>query len=47
MDNFCRTHHVNHSERTFSEFINYFTTMLTPSEPPKKNKKCDKEEEDE
>jgi hypothetical protein len=47
MDNFCRTHHVNDSERTCLELINSFTAMLTPSEPPKKSKKCDKEEEDE
>jgi hypothetical protein len=47
MDNFCRTHHANHSEKTCPVFINSFTTMLTPSEPPKKIKKCDKEEEDE
>ena len=46
MDNFCRTHHANHSERTCPEFINSFTVMLTPPEPPKKNKKSDKEEED-
>ena len=47
MDNYCRTHHANHSERTCPEFINSFAAMLTPSEPPKKIKKCDKEEEDE
>ena len=47
MDNLCRTHHANHSERTCPEFINYFTSMLTPPEPPKKDKRGDKEEEDE
>lgn len=47
MDNFCRTHHANHSEKTCPEFINSFTSMLTPPEPPKKSKKCDREEEDE
>ena len=47
MDNFCCTHDVNHSERTYPEFINSFTAMLTPLEPPKKSKKSDKEEEDE
>jgi len=47
MDNFYRTHHANHSERTCLEFINSFTAMLTPLEPPKKSKKSDKEEEDE
>ena len=30
MDNFCRTHHANHYERTCPEFINSFTAMLTP-----------------
>ena len=47
MDNFCHTHHANHSERTCLEFINFFTDMLTPPKPPKKNKRGDKEEEDE
>ena len=47
MDNFYRTHHANHYERTCPEFINSFTAMLTLLEPPKKSKKCDKEEEDE
>ena len=45
MDNFCCTHHVNHSEKTCLEFINYFSTMLLPSENPKKDKK-DEEKED-
>ena len=44
MENYCRTHHVNHSERTCPKFINSFTAMLTPLEPPKKNKRGDKEE---
>ena len=35
MENYCHTHHVNHSERTCPEFINSFTAMLTPLEPPK------------
>lgn len=47
MDNFCRTHHANHSERTCPEFINSFTTMLTPLEPPRKDKRSEKEEEEE
>ena len=47
MDNFCRTHHSNHSKRTFPEFINSFTAMLTPSEPPRKEKRSEKEEEEE
>ena len=46
MDNFCRTHHANHSKRTCPEFINYFTAMLTPLEPLKKSKRGDKDEED-
>jgi hypothetical protein len=47
MDNFCRTHHANHFERTCPKFINYFTAMLTPLEPPRKDKRSEKEEEDE
>ena len=42
MQNYCCTHHVNHSERTCTEFINYFTAMLTPPKPPKKENKNDK-----
>ena len=30
MENFFRTHHINHSERTFPKFINSFTTMILP-----------------
>ena len=47
MDNLCRTHHANHSERTCPEFIKYFISMLNLSEPPKKDKRSEKEEEDE
>ena len=47
MDNFYHTHHVNHFERTCPEFINSFTTMLTPPEPPRKDKRSEKEEEGE
>jgi hypothetical protein len=39
MDNCCRTHHANHSERIFPEFINSFTIMTLPQEPPKKGQK--------
>ena len=47
MENYCRTHHANHFERTCPEFINYFTTLLTPPEPPKREKRNEKEEEEE
>ena len=47
MDNLCRTHHANHSHRTCPELINSFTAMLTPSEPPRKDKRSEKEEEEE
>ena len=47
MENCCRTHHANHSERTFPEFINYFTAMLSPLEPPKRENKNEKEEDEE
>ena len=43
MENFCRTHHANHSERTCPEFINSFTAMLLPQEPPKKEKRDEEE----
>ena len=47
MDNYCRTHHANHPERTCCDFINSFTAMLTPIEPPRKDKRSEKEEEKE
>ena len=47
MDNYCCTHHVNHFERTFPKFINSFTAMLTPPEPPRKDKRSKNEEEEE
>ena len=47
MDNFCHTHHVNHSERTCPEFINSFTAMLTPPKPLRREKRNEKEEEEE
>ena len=47
MENYCCTHHANHSERTCPEFINSFTAMLTPPKPPKKENKNDKEEDEE
>ena len=47
MDNFCHTHHANHFERTFPEFINSFIAMLTPLKPPIGEKRNEKEEEEE
>ena len=47
MENYCRKHHANHSERTCPRFINSFTTMLTPPEPAKKENKNDKEVDEE
>ena len=47
MDNYCRTHHANHSKRTFPEYINYFTALITPPEPPIREKRNEKEEEEE
>ena len=46
MENYCHTHHVNHSERTCPEFKNSFTAMLLPPEPPKNENKNEKEEDD-
>jgi hypothetical protein len=42
MENYCRTHHANHSKRTCPEFINSFTTLLTPTEPPRRVKRTKK-----
>ena len=47
IENYCRTHHANHSERTCPKFINSFTTMLTPPKPPRREKRNEKEEEEE
>ena len=47
MENYCRTHHANHSKRTCLEFINSFSEMLTPLEPPKREKRNEKEEDEE
>jgi hypothetical protein len=46
MENYWCAHHANHSETTCPEFINYFTTMLTPPEPLKRENKNDKEEDE-
>ena len=46
MDNYCRTHHANHSERTCLDLINSFTALLTPPEPPKTERRNEKEEEE-
>jgi hypothetical protein len=32
MDNFCRAHYANHSEKTYPEFINLFKAMILPRE---------------
>ena len=47
MDNLCHTHHANHSKRTCPKFINSFTAMITPPEPPTKDKRIEKEKEEE
>ena len=46
MENYCRTHHANHYERTCPKFINSFTALLTPPRPPKREKRNEKEEEE-
>ena len=45
MENFCRTHHANHSERTCPEFINSFRAMMLTQGPHKENKRDEKEGE--
>jgi hypothetical protein len=47
MENYYRTHHANYSKRTFPEFINSFTAMLTPLDPLKREKKNDKDDDEE
>ena len=39
MDNYCHTHHANHSKIAFPKFINFFTTLITPPDPPKREKR--------
>ena len=34
MENYCCTRHANHFEITCPEFINSFTALLTPPNPP-------------
>jgi hypothetical protein len=46
MENFYRTHHANHYEKTCPDFINSFSTMLLLPEPPNKDKKAEKQEDD-
>ena len=46
MENYCCTHHANHSERTCPKFIDSFIAMLLPLQPPKKESKNEKEEDD-
>ena len=47
MENYCCTHHANHFERTCPKFINSFIALLTPSEPPRREKINENEEEEE
>ena len=46
MENYCRTHHANHSKRTCPKFINYLIALLTPPEPPRRENRNEKEEEE-
>ena len=45
MENFCHTHHANHSNKTCLELINSFSAMLLPPKLPKKDKKEEEEED--
>ena len=47
IENYCRTHHANHSERTCPKFINSSTAMITPPKPQKRQKMNEKEEDEE
>ena len=45
MDNFCRTHYANHSEKTCLEFVNLFKVMILPLETQEEDEEEEKEEE--
>ena len=46
IENYYHMHHANHSEITCPKFINYFTIMFLPPEPPNKESNNEKEELD-
>jgi hypothetical protein len=47
MDNFCRAHYANHSEKNCPEFMNLFKAMILPRECQNEEEKEEEEEEEE
>ena len=37
MENFCRAHYENHSEKSYPEFMNLFKAMIIPRECHEQN----------
>jgi hypothetical protein len=46
MDNFCRAHYANHSEKNCPEFMNLFKAMILPWECQEQDEEEEEEEED-
>jgi hypothetical protein len=47
MENFCRAHYANHSEKSCPEFMNLFKAMILPWECHKEDEEEEEEEEEE
>ena len=47
MQNFCRAHNVNHSEKICQEFVNLFNAMILPWETQEEYEEEEKEEVEE
>ena len=47
MDNFCRAHYANHSEKSCPEFMNLFKAMILPRECHEEDEEEEEEEEEE
>ena len=47
MDNFCRSHYANHSEKNCPEFMNLFEAMILPRECQDEQEEYEDEEEEE
>ena len=47
MDNFCRAHYANHSEKNCLEFMNLFKAMILPWECKEEEEEEEEQEEEE
>jgi hypothetical protein len=47
MENFCRAHYANHSEKSCPEFMNLFKAMILPWECHEEDDEDEEEEEEE